>query len=113
MLGSLGLSEWLAIMIAIIAGILFIAMLKAQFKASNIQALFDVQLNQKKQENQNLIIEISQLKQELNQYQQQNVAQNIKISELKTRLEEIINAAHEKQTVLEQSEQRLTTQFEN
>ena len=113
MLGSLGLSEWLAIMIAIIAGILFIAMLKAQFKASNIQALFDVQLNQKKQENQNLIIEITQLKQELNQYQQQNVAQNIKISELKTRLEEIINAAHEKQTVLEQSEQRLTTQFEN
>lgn len=113
MLGSLGLSEWLAIMIAIIAGILFIAMLKAQFKTSNIQALFDVQINQKKQENQNLIIEISQLKQELNQYQQQNVAQNIKISELKTRLEEIINAAHEKQTVLEQSEQRLTTQFEN
>lgn len=113
MLGSLGLSEWLAIMIAIIAGILFIAMLKAQFKASNIQALFDVQINQKKQENQNLLIEISQLKQELNQYQQQNVAQNIKISELKTRLEEIINAAHEKQTVLEQSEQRLTTQFEN
>ena len=113
MLGSLGLSEWLAIMIAIIAGILFIAMLKAQFKTSNIQALFDVQINQKKQENQNLLIEISQLKQELNQYQQQNVAQNIKISELKTRLEEIINAAHEKQTVLEQSEQRLTTQFEN
>jgi DNA recombination protein RmuC len=112
-MGSLGLSEWIAIMTAIIAFILLIVMLKAQFKANNMHALFDLQLNQKKQENQLLIAKITQLEQELNQYQQQNIAQNIKISELKTRLEETLNAAHERQTILEQSEQRLTTQFEN
>jgi DNA recombination protein RmuC len=112
-MGSLGLSEWIAIMTAIIAFILLIVMLKAQFKANNMHALFDLQLNQKKQENQLLITKITQLEQELNQYQQQNIAQNIKISELKTRLEETLNAAHERQTILEQSEQRLTTQFEN
>ena len=53
------------------------------------------------------------MEQELNQCQQQNIAQNIKISELQTRLEETMNAAQQRQTILEQSEQRLTTQFEN
>ena len=113
MFGSLGLSEWTAIIIAIIAIVLLIAVLKAQFRANNLHALFDLQLNQKKQENQVLNSQIILLEQELNQYQQESIAQNIKISELQTRLEETMNAAHQRQTILEQSEQRLTTQFEN
>ena len=81
MFGSLDLSEWIAIIIAIIAIALLIALLKTQFRANNLHALFDLQLNQKKQENQVLNNQITQLEQELNQYQQQNIAQNIKISE--------------------------------
>ncbi|OTQ73082.1 MULTISPECIES: DNA recombination protein RmuC [unclassified Gilliamella] len=113
MFGSLGLSEWTAIIIAIIAVVLLIALLKTQFRANNLHALFDLQLNQKKQENQVLNNQITQLEQELNHCQQQSITQNIKISELQTRLEETMNAAQQRQTILEQSEQRLTTQFEN
>ena len=106
MFGSLGLSEWTAIIIAIIAVVLLIALLKTQFRANNLHALFDLQLNQKKQENQVLNNQITQLEQELNQYQQQNIAQNIKISELQTRLEETMNAAHQRQIILEQRDRK-------
>ncbi|WP_370738297.1 DNA recombination protein RmuC [Gilliamella bombi] len=92
---------------------LFIFAIKSQSTINNLQQLFDLQLIQKKEENQTLVIQVKQLEHELEQYRQQNLAQNVKISELKTRLEETLSATHERQTILEQSEQRLTTQFEN
>lgn len=113
MLGSLGLTQWIAIILVIVAVVLFVLLLKSQLTINNLNQLFNLQLNQKIAENQTLANETKQLQNELNQYQQQNLAQNVKISELKTRLEETLNATHERQTILEQSEQRLTTQFEN
>ncbi|WP_366940454.1 DNA recombination protein RmuC [Gilliamella sp.] len=92
---------------------LFVFAIKSQSTINNLQQLFDLQLIQKKEENQTLVIQVKQLEHELEQYRQQNLAQNVKISELKTRLEETLSATHERQTILEQSEQRLTTQFEN
>lgn len=113
MFNALGFTEWIAIIIGIVALMLFVFAIKSQLTINNLQQLFDLQLIQKKEENQTLIIQVKQLEHELEQYRQQNLAQNVKISELKTRLEETLSATHERQTILEQSEQRLTTQFEN
>ncbi|OCG74934.1 DNA recombination protein RmuC [Gilliamella sp. Occ4-3] len=113
MFNALGFTEWIAIIIGIVALMLFVFAIKSQLTINNLQQLFDLQLIQKKEENQTLIIQVKQLEHELEQYRQQNLAQNVKISELKTRLEETLSATQERQTILEQSEQRLTTQFEN
>lgn len=113
MLAALGLIDWIAIIFCCVSLILLIIVFKYQFTSHNLKQLFDIQLSQKKEELQTLVKQVMQLENELNEYRQQHVAQNIKISELKTRLEETLNSAHERQTILEQSEQRLTTQFEN
>lgn len=113
MLGLLDLTQWIAIIFGLVSLILLILVLKSQLTINNSKQIFDIQVAQKKEENQTLINQVNQLESELNQYRQQNLAQNIKISELKTRLEETLSATHERQTILEQSEQRLTTQFEN
>ncbi len=113
MISNFGLSEWIAIILGIVSLILLILLVKSQLVINNSNQLFNLQLSQIRQEKQTLTNELNQLESELNQYRQQNVAQFATISELKTRLEETRNAAHERQTILEQSEQRLTTQFEN
>ena len=113
MISNFGLTEWVAIILGIVSLILLILLVKSQLLINNSNQLFNLQLSQIRQENQTLTNELNQLESELNQYRQQNVAQFATISELKTRLEETRNAAHERQTILEQSEQRLTTQFEN
>ena len=113
MISNFDLSEWIAIILGIVSLILLILLVKSQLVINNSNQLFNLQLSQIRQENQTLTHELNQLESELNQYRQQNVAQFATISELKTRLEETRNAAHERQTILEQSEQRLTTQFEN
>ncbi|MFQ1006679.1 recombinase RmuC [Gilliamella apicola] len=113
MISNFGLTEWGAIILGIVSLILLILLVKSQLLINNSNQLFNLQLSQIRQENQTLTNELNQLESELNQYRQQNVAQLATISELKTRLEETRNAAHERQTILEQSEQRLTTQFEN
>ena len=113
MISNFGLSEWIAIILGIVSLILLILLVKSQLVINNSNQLFNLQLSQIRQENQTLTNELNQLESELNQYRQQNIAQFATISELKTRLEETRNAAHERQTILEQSEQRLTTQFEN
>ena len=113
MISNFGLTEWVAIILGIVSLILLILLVKSQLVINNSNQLFNLQLSQIRQENQTLSNELNQLESELNQYRQQNVAQFATISELKTRLEETRNAAHERQTILEQSEQRLTTQFEN
>ena len=113
MISNFGLTEWVAIILGIVSLILLILLVKSQLAINNSNQLFNLQLSQIRQENQTLTNELNQLESELNQYRQQNVAQFATISELKTRLEETRNAAHERQTILEQSEQRLTTQFEN
>lgn len=113
MLGLLDLTQWIAIIFGLVSLILLILVLKSQLTINNSKQIFNIQVAQKKEENQTLINQVNQLESELNQYRQQNLAQNIKISELKTRLEETLSATHERQTILEQSEQRLTTQFEN
>lgn len=113
MISNFGLSEWIAIILGIVSLILLILLVKSQLVINNSNQLFNLQLSQIRQENQTLTHELNQLESELNQYRQQNIAQFATISELKTRLEETRNAAHERQTILEQSEQRLTTQFEN
>lgn len=113
MFNTLGLSGWFAIIIGIIALILLVLIIKSQLTINNLHQLFDLQLLQKKEESQALTTQVKQLEHELELYRQQNLAQNVKISELKTRLEETLSATHERQTILEQSEQRLTTQFEN
>lgn len=113
MISNFGLTEWVAIILGIVSLILLILLVKSQLAINNSNQLFNLQLSQIRQENQTLTNELNQLESELNQYRQQNIAQFATISELKTRLEETRNAAHERQTILEQSEQRLTTQFEN
>lgn len=113
MISNLGLTEWIAIILGIISLILLILLVKSQLAINNSNQVFNLQLSQVRQENQTLANEVNQLDTELNQYRQQNIEQFATISELKTRLEETRNAAHERQTILEQSEQRLTTQFEN
>lgn len=113
MLAALGLIDWIAIVFGCVSLILLIIVFKYQLTSHNLKQLFDIQLSQKKEELQTLVKQIIQLENELNAYRQQHVTQNMKISELKTRLEETLNSAHERQTILEQSEQRLTTQFEN
>ena len=113
MISNLGLTEWIAIILGIISLILLILLVKSQLAINNSNQVFNLQLSQVRQQNQTLINEVNQLDTELNQYRQQNIEQFATISELKTRLEETRNAAHERQTILEQSEQRLTTQFEN
>ncbi|WP_334324284.1 DNA recombination protein RmuC [Gilliamella apicola] len=113
MINNFGLTEWVAIILGIVSLILLILLVKSQLVINNSNQLFNLQLSQIRQENQTLTNELNQLESELNQYRQQNIAQFATISELKTRLEETRNAAHERQTILEQSEQRLTTQFEN
>lgn len=113
MLAALGLIDWIAIVFGCVSLILLIIVFKYQLTSHNLKQLFDIQLSQKKEELQTLVKQIMQLENELNAYRQQHVTQNMKISELKTRLEETLNSAHERQTILEQSEQRLTTQFEN
>lgn len=113
MLNALSLIDWIAILFSLVSLILLIILFKCQLTNTNLKQLFEIQLSQKKEELQTLGKQVMQLENELNQYRQQHVAQNMKISELKTRLEETLNSAHERQTILEQSEQRLTTQFEN
>lgn len=113
MISNLGLTEWFAIILGIVSLILLILLVKSQLIINNSNQVFNLQLSQVRQENQTLANEVNQLDTELNQYRQQNIEQFATISELKTRLEETRNAAHERQTILEQSEQRLTTQFEN
>lgn len=113
MISHLGLIEWIAIVLGLVSLILLILLIKSLLVISNSNQLFNLQLSQLKQENQTLTNEVNQLESELNEHRQQNIEQFATISELKTRLEETRNAAHERQTVLEQSEQRLTTQFEN
>ena len=113
MISNLGLTEWVAIILGIVSLILLILLVKSQLAINNSNQVFNLQLSQVRQENQTLANEVNQLDTELNQYRQQNIEQFATISELKTRLEETRNAAHERQTILEQSEQRLTTQFEN
>ena len=113
MISNLGLTEWIAIILGIVSLILLILLVKSQLIINNLNQVFNLQLSQVRQENQTLANEVNQLDTELNQYRQQNIEQFATISELKTRLEETRNAAHERQTILEQSEQRLTTQFEN
>lgn len=113
MISNLGLTEWIAIILGIVSLILLILLVKSQLIINNSNQVFNLQLSQVRQENQTLANEVNQLDTELNQYRQQNIKQFATISELKTRLEETRNAAHERQTILEQSEQRLTTQFEN
>ena len=113
MISNLGLTEWIAIILGIVSLILLILLVKSQLAINNSNQVFNLQLSQVRQQNQTLINEVNQLDTELNQYRQQNIEQFATISELKTRLEETRNAAHERQTILEQSEQRLTTQFEN
>lgn len=113
MLNALSLTDWIAILFSLVSLILLIILFKCQLSNTNLKQLFEIQLSQKKEELQTLAKQVMQLENELNQYRQQHVAQNMKISELKTRLEETLNSAHERQTILEQSEQRLTTQFEN
>ena len=113
MISNLGLTEWIAIILGIISLILLILLVKSQLAINNSNQVFSLQLSQVRQQNQTLANEVNQLDTELNQYRQQNIEQFATISELKTRLEETRNAAHERQTILEQSEQRLTTQFEN
>lgn len=113
MLNALSLTDWIAILFSLVSLILLIILFKCQLTNTNLKQLFEIQLSQKKEELQTLAKQVMQLESELNQYRQQHVAQNMKISELKTRLEETLNSAHERQTILEQSEQRLTTQFEN
>lgn len=113
MLAALGLIDWIAIVFGCVSLILLIIVFKNQLTSHNLKQLFDIQLSQKKEELQTLVKQIMLLENELNAYRQQHVTQNMKISELKTRLEETLNSAHERQTILEQSEQRLTTQFEN
>ena len=113
MISNLGLTEWIAIILGIVSLILLILLVKSQLTINNSNQVFNLQLSQVRQQNQTLTNEVNQLDTELNQYRQQNIEQFATISELKTRLEETRNAAHERQTILEQSEQRLTTQFEN
>lgn len=113
MISNLGLTEWIAIILGIVSLILLILLVKSQLAINNSNQVFNLQLSQVRQQNQTLANEVNQLDTELNQYRQQNIEQFATISELKTRLEETRNAAHERQTILEQSEQRLTTQFEN
>ncbi len=113
MISNLGLTEWVAIILGIVSLILLILLVKSQLIINNSNQVFNLQLSQVRQQNQTLTNEVNQLDTELNQYRQQNIEQFATISELKTRLEETRHAAHERQTILEQSEQRLTTQFEN
>lgn len=113
MLGTLGLTQWIAIIMTVIALILLIVVIKSKLTINNINQLFELQLSQKNHESQSLTEKLQQLENELNQYRLQYVTQNATITELKTRLEETKSSAYEKQSILEQSEQRLTTQFEN
>lgn len=113
MFGALGLTQWIAIIMTVIALILLIVVIKSKLTINNINQLVELQLSQKNHENQSLTEKLQQLENELNQYRLQYVTQNATITELKTRLEETRSSAYEKQSILEQSEQRLTTQFEN
>lgn len=113
MLGTLGLTQWVAIIMTVIALILLIVVIKSKLTINNINQLFELQLSQKNHESQSLTEKLQQLENELNQYRLQYVTQNATITELKIRLEETKSSAYEKQSILEQSEQRLTTQFEN
>lgn len=113
MFGALGLTQWIAIIMTVIALILLIVVIKSKLTIKNINQLVELQLSQKNHENQSLTEKLQQLENELNQYRLQYVTQNATITELKTRLEETRSSAYEKQSILEQSEQRLTTQFEN
>lgn len=113
MLETLSSIDWILITISAVALILLILVIKLKLSLNNLDQIFELQFTQKNQENQTLILQVKQLDAQLNQYREQHIAQNIKISELKTRLEETLSSAHEKQILLEQSEKRLTTQFEN
>lgn len=113
MLETLSSIDWILVTISAVALILLILVIKLKLSLNNLDQIFELQFTQKNQENQTLILQVKQLDAQLNQYREQHIAQNIKISELKTRLEETLSSAHEKQILLEQSEKRLTTQFEN
>lgn len=114
MLASLDLIDILLPAFFILVLILFfIWNIKLHYHLSNQQQLFEFQLDQKKEEHQTLLQEISILQQELNQSNKKILEQSIELSELRTRLEETKLSAAEKQKILLQSEQRLNEQFEN
>ncbi|RKS87069.1 DNA recombination protein RmuC [Orbus hercynius] len=93
--------------------VLIVWIVKLRLTFNNQQQLFDLQLEQKKTDNEVLLAEISLLQNELSQIRQQNLQLSIENSEQKTRLEESRILADEKQKILIQSEQRLNEQFEN
>ncbi|MDF7670203.1 DNA recombination protein RmuC [Orbaceae bacterium ESL0721] len=93
--------------------LLLLLWLRAQFSLNSLHKLFALKLEQSENSSQRLLVERTTLQNELEQYKQQNLDQTVKISELKTRLEETLFATGERQRLLEQSELRLTTQFEN
>ena len=64
MFNALGLTEWIAIIIGIVALMLFVFAIKSQSTINNLQQLFDLQLIQKKEENQTLVIQVKQLEYE-------------------------------------------------
>ncbi|MDF7666258.1 DNA recombination protein RmuC [Orbaceae bacterium ESL0727] len=113
MITEMTLTTGLTIAISLLALLFLILWIKAQLTLNNQHKLFALTLTQTEESNQTLLQERNLLHDELAQYKQQYIEQKITISELKTRLEETLSATGERQRLLEQSEQRLTTQFEN
>lgn len=104
------------ILIALFIVTIFISIvwiIKLYLNYHNHQQIFELQILQKREENQALLKEISSLQQELHQIRQQHFQQSNEITELRTRLEQTKILAYEKQKTLIESEQRLNEQFEN
>ncbi|WP_392553588.1 DNA recombination protein RmuC [Orbus wheelerorum] len=93
--------------------ILAIWIIRLRLNQYNQQQLFELQFEQKKQDNQILLQQLTLLQNELSSSRQKNLELSVDARELKTRLEENKILADEKQKILIQSEQRLTEQFEN
>lgn len=99
--------------VTIIILILAIWIIRLRLNQYNQQQLFELQFEQKKQDNQILLQQLTLLQNELSSSRQKNLELSVDARELKTRLEENKILADEKQKILIQSEQRLTEQFEN
>ncbi|WVD72183.1 DNA recombination protein RmuC [Orbus wheelerorum] len=99
--------------VTIIIMILAIWIIRLRLNQYNQQQLFELQFEQKKQDNQILLQQLTLLQNELSSSRQKNLELSVDARELKTRLEENKILADEKQKILIQSEQRLTEQFEN
>jgi len=97
----------------IIILMLVIWVIRLRLNQHSQQQLFELQIEQKKQDNQILSQQLTLLQNELNNNRQKNLELSVDARELKTRLEETKILADEKQKILVQSEQRLTEQFEN